>query len=104
MCSKPFDFALPICGTSAPLEVNGVPVTAVSYDSGGKWSILDDLNVPTELVVDAENITSEKLIGNFEVSIAREKTLDRSDLTKLALECETIFKNINSSLQTDIAL
>jgi hypothetical protein len=29
LSSKPFDFALPICGTSAPFEVKAVPVTAV---------------------------------------------------------------------------
>ncbi|GAA5316976.1 MAG: hypothetical protein AseanaTS_21800 [Candidatus Pelagadaptatus aseana] len=44
----------------------GVPVTAVAYDEGAKWGILDGLNVHRGLVLSASTLSSEELINNFD--------------------------------------
>lgn len=80
----------------------GIPVTAVSYDSGGKWAILNDIGVNSELVVDSESVNSETLIKNFEKLISIFVPCTREHLSILALGSEEVFKEIMKDYRGNI--
>jgi len=74
----------------------GLPVTAVCYDCGAKWGILDDIMVPHNLILTASSLTSEKLINNFEKILVNSSRLRLDDeLSYFSKECEKVFDEIS---------
>lgn len=79
----------------------GLPVTAITYDSGAKWSILDDLNISRELVMDSTNIDTEKFIDNFKTCLALSEKHEgkNSSIPVLSGGVENIFKFIRDDYE-----
>ncbi|MDO6515538.1 polysaccharide pyruvyl transferase family protein [Neptuniibacter sp. 2_MG-2023] len=77
----------------------GTPVSAISYDSGAKWAILDDLGIDRSLIVSVNDITSSLLIENFDKARLLGKlqgTVHRVEL--LSDEIEIVFKKLADML------
>lgn len=76
----------------------GLPITAISYDSGAKWSILDDLDISRDLIMDSTHIDSDKLIDNFKTCLAFSESLSEKNLLipKLSDSVENVFQFIKN--------
>ncbi|WP_054343111.1 polysaccharide pyruvyl transferase family protein [Neptunomonas antarctica] len=75
----------------------GTPIIAISYDSGAKWAILDDLGVDSEMILSADCVSSSALIENFNKAILLGKLNDSKNLTQqLAAQIDRVFYELKS--------
>lgn len=72
----------------------GTPVLVVSYDSGSKWSILEEVSEPPPLVLKAAFLEENSLVVAFEKAIKLEPSLPGFSLQDYANDCENVFKEV----------
>lgn len=72
----------------------GTPVIGVSYDSGSKWSILEDVSEPPPVVLEASALKENSLAVAFEKIIELDFPQIAVPLEKYAIECEGMFNEV----------
>ena len=73
----------------------GTPIAAVSYDSGAKWAILDDLGVDSTMIIPANDVSSSALIENFDKAVSLGKLDESKNRTGyLASEIDRVFEEL----------
>ncbi len=84
----------------------GLPITAVTYDSGAKWTILDDLGISRNLVMDSTDIDTTKLISNFNTCLENSATdaPGKALIPQLARGVNEVFITIHTQLASETSL